>query len=152
MAQYALRRSYTIYYKRPFRPQKPGISPVVRVMQRVAKVRMLLDAGVESADIGIVYLIRLYSATFAILAVLFTLLAAAPFTFALPYMFQVKHITPIGWEARFQCLTVVIVSLPLLLGSMVTLVAWGGPKPHPTLHLIFALTFTLAPTPTLPQP
>ena len=67
-------------------------------------------------------------------------------------MLQVKHITPIGWEARFQCLTVVIVALPLLLGSMVTLVAWGGPKPHPHLHLIFTLTFTLAPTPTLPQP
>ena len=53
---------------------------------------MLLDAGVESADIGIVYLIRLYIATFAILAVLLTLIAAAPFTFALPYMFQVKHV------------------------------------------------------------
>ena len=87
---------------------------------------MLLDPGVESADIGTVYLIRLYIATFAILAVLFTLVAAAPFTFGLPYMFQVKHITPIGWEARFQCLTVVIVSLPLLLGSIMTLVAWGG--------------------------
>ena len=39
---------------------------------------------------------------------------------------QVKHITAAGWEARFQCLTVVIVSLPLMLGSVVTLVAWGG--------------------------
>ena len=67
-------------------------------------------------------------------------------------MLQVKHITPIGWEARFQCLTVVIVALPLLLGSMVTLVAWGGPKPHPYLHLTSTLTFTLAPSPTLPQP
>ena len=60
-------------------------------------------------------------------------------------MLQVKHITPIGWEARFQCLTVVIVSLPLLLGSMVTLVAWGGAaEPTPNLHP--------KPTPTLPQP
>ena len=58
-------------------------------------------------------------------------------------MLQVKHITPIGWEARFQCLTVVIVALPLLLGSMVTLVAWGGPK-SPTL------TFTSPPPSPLP--
>ena len=67
---------------------------------------MLLDTGAESADIGVVYLIRLYIATFAILAVLFTLVAAAPFTFALPYMFQVKHLTPVGWEVRFLCMTV----------------------------------------------
>ena len=50
----------------------------------------MLDAGVESADIGVVYLIRLYVAAFSILALLLTLIAAAPYTFGLPYMFQVN--------------------------------------------------------------
>ena len=77
----------------------PNTSPNPNPNPNPNQVRMLLDAGVESADIGVVYLIRLYIAAFSILAVLLTLIAAAPYTFGLPYMFQVKHITATGWEA-----------------------------------------------------
>ena len=58
-------------------------------MQRVAKLRMLLDTAVESSDIGTVYLVRLYVSAFSVVSVLIVLIVGAPFSFVLPYMFQV---------------------------------------------------------------
>ena len=125
IAQWMLRRSYTIFYKRPFPRPKRQASGVVKGMQRVAKLRMLLDTAVESSDIGRVYLIRLYVSAFAIVSVLIVLILGAPFSFVLPYMFQVKYINHTGWATRFQTLTVKVVSVPLLLGCLVSLLEWG---------------------------
>ena len=125
IAQWLLRRSYTVFYKRPFPKQRKAVGGVVKgmqvvhplpishpfharsslwvrmphnhphhlpatlCMQRVAKLRMLLDTAVESSDIGTVYLVRLYVSAFSVISVLIVLIVGAPFSFVLPYMFQV---------------------------------------------------------------
>ena len=128
ICQWALTRSFTIYYKRPFAPPPRQSSTLLAVLRWTVKVRLIFSAQVESREVAKVYLIRLYLAAVSIFAIVIIFVASATASFPLPYIYQPKHIDPASWDARFQTLTYKILSMPLLLGAIYNLHLWGGTK------------------------
>ena len=128
ISQWALTRSFTIYYRTPFVPPPAQSSMLLTLLRWLIKLRLIFSAQVQSREVAKVYLIRLYVAALSIVAVVLIFLASASVSFPLPYMYQPKHIDVITWDARFQTLTYKIISLPLLLGAAYNLHLWGGTK------------------------
>ena len=128
VCQWLLTRSFTIYYKRPFIPPPRQSSLLLTALRWTVKVRIIFSATVESREVAKVYLIRLYLAAFAIIAIVAIFIASASASFPLPYMYQPKRVDATTWDTRFQTLTYKFISLPLLLGAIHNLLIWGATK------------------------
>jgi hypothetical protein len=68
VSQWALTRSFTLYYKKPFVPPPRQPSLMLTALRWTVKVRLIFSAQVESREVGKVYLIRLYVAAVATFA------------------------------------------------------------------------------------
>ena len=125
VCQWALTRSFTVWYRKPLKRKPPTgrESLLLLALRGLVKLRLLLSAQVESREVCTVYLIRLYLAALSVFATFFIFLCSATVSFPLPYMFQPTHLDDSSWESRFQTLTFKLLSLPLLLGAAYNLYA-----------------------------
>ena len=142
VVQFGLMRTFTIYYRKPpappRRPQRQSRS--VRAMEASFQAMDLFSQQCDSRAIEKVYLIRLYTATITILALVIIFTASAGHTFMIPYMFQVRELEPAIWADRFRSLTAKILALPLLLGVLHALFSWRSTRLNaPDIDALFRL-------------
>lgn len=83
-----------------------------------------IGAYSELANHAMVYLVRFYVMLFILIAQLVLFVLEGTFTFIVPGVFRVLLIDAENWGYRFRVLTVIFMSFPLVLTSVLELIFW----------------------------
>eukprot|EP01114_Cavostelium_apophysatum_P007944 TRINITY_DN2016_c0_g1_i2.p1 TRINITY_DN2016_c0_g1~~TRINITY_DN2016_c0_g1_i2.p1 ORF type:complete len:1015 (-),score=212.19 TRINITY_DN2016_c0_g1_i2:78-3122(-) len=112
-------RSYHVKYT--IWPKKIAVS---RPRFYLSLLQAILGISVEYSDIGMVYLIRVYTLFISMLFCWITILISSMYTFVIPGLFAIDFVTEINWKYRFQLLTVQLIILPWMLANIILVFWW----------------------------
>jgi hypothetical protein len=113
-------RIYHAIYVVPVRPNSGRLSFV----QRLATFGRYLHESRNFTNISIVYLFRYYMLYVTVMSGLSMFLIQSFYSFVLPVIWRIHFIGPYTWEMRFRLLTVQLMTIPLIIGSILALFIW----------------------------
>jgi len=88
-------------------------------------IQLLMGTTGHYVHLDSIYLIRHYMLFITVTFCLCIFIAQGSWTFIIPTLFQIRYVTEFNWLARFQVLTVELITLPLLIADCILLHSWG---------------------------
>eukprot|EP00771_Trimastix_marina_P001953 gnl/Trimastix_PCT/3061.p1 GENE.gnl/Trimastix_PCT/3061~~gnl/Trimastix_PCT/3061.p1 ORF type:complete len:966 (+),score=375.44 gnl/Trimastix_PCT/3061:26-2923(+) len=132
-------RAYHAAFTRP--KIRPGTPALQRLGRRIAWITIGVFSGRSQLDMQ--YLVKSYILVFTVLAQLLLFVLQAPYTFIVPLIFRVGLIDGDMWIYRFRMLTLLFMSSPLLLISLLDMLLWRDFSPlGPEYDRLFLLSVT----------
>src|SRR5690554_639061 len=96
----------------------------------LSKIGWIYRCGVQiffsfhATDLRLLYLFKYYHLLVNLMALMILFAVQGAYAFIFPFMFEVKFITEGLWVLRFRVLTMLLISFPMVLFNIFSLMIW----------------------------